>query len=156
MLLSFRFSLSQFTPLECTSVSHSLSFQLALANQEAKFLSISEPLAFYQNVSPSKELRDASNEAEVAFRDHSVESSMRVDIYTAKLAARKNIKESGRTLSPEEQRLVDKMILDGTRDGLGLPDEERAELMKLQKELSQNCLEFNVSRLRIPEFFDIL
>lgn len=71
--------------------------------------------------------------------------SMRLDIFRAKQAAEKNIKASGRKLTPEEQRLVDKMIQDGTRAGLALPEKERTELMALKKELSNSCLEFSVS-----------
>lgn len=118
---------------------------LALAESENEFDTIAEPLSFYQNVSPSKELRDASNEAEVQIRDFGVESSMRLDVYQAKVNAEKNLKASGEwdKLSPEEKRLVDKMILDGTRAGLALPEKEREELTRLKKELSQVCLEFS-------------
>jgi Zn-dependent oligopeptidase len=100
-------------------------------------------------VSPSKELRDASNDAEVLVRDFGVTSSMRLDVFQAKVAAEKNIKASGQwdKLSSEEKRLVDKMILDGKRAGLALPEEERNELMALKKELSQACLEFSVSTI---------
>lgn len=35
------------------------------------------------------------------------------------------------------------MILDGKRAGLDLPDDKRAELMQLKKQLSQTCLEFS-------------
>lgn len=80
---------------------------------DTRFDYVTEPLAFYQNVSPVKELRDASNEAESLVRDFGVESSMRIDVFNAKVAAEKNIKESGQwdKLSPEEQRLVEKMVL---------------------------------------------
>jgi hypothetical protein len=69
-------------------------------------------LTFYQNVSPTKELRDSSNEAESLVRDFSVESDMRIDVFNSKIAAEKNIKDSGKwdTLLPEEQRLVEKMV----------------------------------------------
>ncbi|KAF8895394.1 hypothetical protein BD779DRAFT_1660241 [Infundibulicybe gibba] len=118
---------------------------LALAKAETHMDSVTEPLAFYQNVSPSKELRDASNEAESLVRDFGVESSMRLDVFKAKIAAEKNIKASGQweKLSAEEKRLVDKMILDGTRAGLALPEKARDELTTLKKELSQVCLEFS-------------
>ncbi|TFK91138.1 metallopeptidase MepB [Polyporus arcularius HHB13444] len=129
-------------PEECTFESVPRT-QVALAEGEAKGDSIFEPLTFYQNVSTSKELRDASNEAEVLVRDFGVESSMRIDVFRAKQAAEKNIKESGRKLTPEEQRLVDKMILDGKRAGLALPEKEREKLTALKKELSQTCLEFS-------------
>ncbi|KAI0059531.1 metallopeptidase MepB [Artomyces pyxidatus] len=116
---------------------------LALAYGEARFDSVAEPLSFYQNVSPEKDLRDASNDAEVLVRDFSVESSMRIDVFNAKLAAQRNIEKSGRKLNAEEQRLVEKMVLDGTRAGLALPEAARNELMELKKELSQVCLEFS-------------
>ncbi|KAL4250649.1 peptidase M3 family protein [Abortiporus biennis] len=116
---------------------------LALAEAETDFDLINDPLSFYQNVSPLKELRDASNEAEVLVRNYSVDSSMRLDVFKSKQAAEKNIKESGIKSNPEEQRLVEKMLLDGKRAGLALPQKEREELMKLQKELSQTSLEFS-------------
>jgi hypothetical protein len=57
---------------------------------------VTDPVAFYQNVSPSKELRDASNEAEQLVPDFGVESSIRIDVYNAKVAAQKNIEASGK------------------------------------------------------------
>ncbi|KAI0349471.1 Metalloprotease [Trametes cingulata] len=115
---------------------------LALAQAEGKRIATTEPLTLYQNVSPSQELRDAANQAEVLVQDFRVDSSMRLDVFRAKQGAKKNIAVSGQKLSPEEQRLVDKMILDGTRAGLALPDAEREKLTKLNKELSQTCSEF--------------
>jgi Zn-dependent oligopeptidase len=106
---------------------------------------VTDPLTFYQNVSPSKELRDTSNEAEQLILDFGVESSMRIDVYNAKVAAQKNIEASGKKLNPEEQRLVEKMIQDGTRAGLALPEADRERLTVWKKELSQGCLEFSVS-----------
>jgi Zn-dependent oligopeptidase len=106
---------------------------------------VTEPLTFYQNVSPSKELRDASNEAEQLALDFGVESSMRIDVYNAKVAAQKNIEASGKKLNAEEQRLVEKMVQDGTRSGLALPEADRERLTVWKKELSQVCLEFSVS-----------
>lgn len=86
--------------------------QLALANADAVFDAGTEPLAFYQNVSPDKALRDASNDAESLVRQFGVESSMRIDVYQAKVNAQKNLKETGEwhKLNAEEQRLVDKMV----------------------------------------------
>lgn len=117
----------------------------ALALNDTATSIIIEPLAFYQNVSPEKDLREASNAAEVLARDFAVESSMRLDVFQAKVAAEKNIKESGQwnQLSAEDQRLVEKMVLDGKRDGLALPEEQRTKLTALKKELSQACLEFS-------------
>ena len=105
----------------------------------------SAPLLFYQNVSTSKELRDAASAAEVLLDEYGIEISMRLDVYQAKVNAEKNIKASGRKLNPEEERLVEKLLLDGKRAGLDLPNKERKELEKLKKELSQICIEFGVS-----------
>jgi len=116
-----------------------------LAHSEAEFQDVTEPLSFYQNVTPTKELRDASNEAEQLIRDYGVESSMRIDVYNAKIAAQKNIEASRKKLNPEEQRLVEKMVQEGTRAGLGLPEPDRERLTGWKKELSQVCLEFSVS-----------
>lgn len=116
---------------------------VALAHSDAEFSDVTEPLSFYQHVSPSKELRDASNQAEVLVRDFGVESSMRIDVYKAKIAAQKNIESSGKKLNPEEQRLVEKMVQDGSRAGLALPEADRERLTEWKKELSQVCLEFS-------------
>ena len=118
----------------------------ALADAETKFDATTEPLCFYQNVSPSKELRDTSNDAEGLCREFGVTSSMRLDVFQAKAAAEKNLKSSGEydKLSPEDKRLVDKMVLDGKRAGLALPEDKRDALMSLKKELSQTCLQFSV------------
>ncbi|EGN98007.1 hypothetical protein SERLA73DRAFT_109304 [Serpula lacrymans var. lacrymans S7.3] len=117
---------------------------VALADAETIFDIITEPLAFYQNVSLEKELRDASSEAESIVRDFGVESSMRLDVFQAKVSAEKNLRESGQydKLNKEEQRLVEKMVLEGKRAGLALSEEEREEVMKLKKEHSQVCLDF--------------
>ncbi|KDR67452.1 hypothetical protein GALMADRAFT_273237 [Galerina marginata CBS 339.88] len=117
---------------------------VTLAQGHTSFRAIAGPMAFYQDVSPTQEIRDASTDAESLVRDFEVELSMRLDVFNSKVAAEKNLKESGRwdKLIPEELRLVEKMILDGTRSGLGLPVEGREELTNLKKELSQACLDF--------------
>ena len=86
--------------------------QLAISEADTLFDNVTEPLSFYQNVSPTKELRDASNEAESIVRDYGVDDSMRLDVFQAKVAAQKNLKDSGDLdkLSAEEQRLVEKMV----------------------------------------------
>ncbi|CDO71484.1 hypothetical protein BN946_scf184909.g78 [Trametes cinnabarina] len=132
-------SVAALVPEECTFES------LALALAYAKRQSIIGPLVFYQNVSRSQEVRDASTEAESLILDFKTVSSMRLDVFRAQQAAQKNIKESGRVLSPEEQRLVDMTIKDGARAGLALSEAERADLTELKKELGQACVEFTGS-----------
>jgi len=53
---------------------------------------------------------------------------MRVDVYESLINAQKNIKKDSISLTPEQQRLVDKMILDGKRAGLHLEEKERDKL----------------------------
>ncbi|KAH9891674.1 Metalloprotease [Cubamyces lactineus] len=132
-------SVAALAPAECNFE----SVFLALAHAKANRFCVTEPLSFYQNVSPSAELRDASTEAESLVREYEIGSSMRIDVFRALQAAAKNIKESGKVLSSEEQRLVDKMLLDGTRNGLALPDAEREKLTVLKKDLAQACVDFN-------------
>ena len=69
---------------------------------------------------------------------------MRIDVFNAKTAAKKNIDASNAALTTEQKRLVDKMLLDGKRAGLALPEEKRKELTDLKKLLSQTTLEFSV------------
>lgn len=100
---------------------------------------------FNQGVSPSQELREASNEVDGTIQKYKIEVAMRVDLFMAKKAAQRNILSSGKTLTAEEQRLVDKMVQEGVRAGLALPNEKRDELKEWKKELAAACLEFNVS-----------
>ena len=122
----------------------STSDQLPISRANAEMGTSSSPLVFYKNVSTSKELRDAANAAEVLLREYGIEIDMRLDVFQAKVNAEKNIKASGRKLNPEEERLVERLLLDGKRAGLNLPEKERTELERLQKELSQTCIEFKV------------
>ncbi|THH10464.1 hypothetical protein EW145_g1314 [Phellinidium pouzarii] len=124
-------------PEDCTF--DSVFVELSKAEADLHLL---EPTLFYQNVSASKELRDASNQAEIFLRNFSVEDEMRVDIFTAKKHAEANIAAKGIKLSTEEARLVEKMLLDGKRAGLHLSEEKRESLTAKKKELSQICLEF--------------
>lgn len=119
----------------------------ALGISEAILQTQTEPLMFMKHVSPLKTLRDASSEADRLIEEYKVDSSRRMDLFQAKLAAEKAIKASGEwgKLSVEQQRLVDKMILDGTRLGLMLAEDAREELKKLQKDLHQTEQEFRVS-----------
>ncbi|KAH7927637.1 zincin [Leucogyrophana mollusca] len=119
-------------------VQHTLATADAIVDIKA------EPLAFYQYVATDKGLRDASTEAEALQRDYGVEQGMRIDVFQAKVAAEKNLRASGEwdKLNKEQKRLAEKMVLDGKRSGLALPEKEREQLMQLKKDLSQVCLDF--------------
>jgi Zn-dependent oligopeptidase len=108
------------------------SVMLPLAAAEAPLESTTKLLSSYQNVAVDKALRDASNEGEVMLTDVGVEASMRVDVYAAVKGAAEAVereKKNAVNVDAEEKRLVEKMILDGKRAGLALPEAERNVLM---------------------------
>jgi hypothetical protein len=105
---------------------------VALADAQATLEIEAEPLIFYQNVSPSKDLRDAANDAEVLLRNFAVEAEMRLDLFQAATNAKKNIDASNKQLTPEEGRLIEKTLLDGVRAGLALPEEDRTQLTEVR------------------------
>jgi Zn-dependent oligopeptidase len=74
---------------------------------------------------------------------------MRKDVYDAMVAAKANMDASGEyaRLDGEQRRLVDKMLVEGRRAGLALPETERAELAGLREDLSAACLEFSVGAI---------
>ena len=104
---------------------------LPLAAAATSLGTSTECLKFYQNVAPDKALRDASNEAGGLLDEFNVNASMRVDVFEAVRGAAEEVQRSKVRLDAEEKRLVDKMLLDGKRAGLALPEPERKELMKV-------------------------
>ncbi|KZV91237.1 zincin [Exidia glandulosa HHB12029] len=112
----------------------------ALAELEATLSSRGEPLTFYQNVSTDGELRDASEKAENALKEFGIEREMRVDLFEV-------LKDASTRTGPlsgdsEDARFVEKVLLEGKRAGLELPEEQRKELELLKKELSRLCVTF--------------
>lgn len=103
-----------------------------LAAAAAVLTATTEPLSFYKNVAPDRALRDASNEAEGLLREFSVDASMRVDVFEAVRAAAEAAEKSAEPLDAEEKRLIEKMLLDGKRAGLALPEAERKELLEVR------------------------
>ena len=126
--------------------------ELSRAECDLKFI---EPLQFYQNVSPSKELRDAASQAESLVHEFQVDVEMRKDVFEAKQHAAAGVLANNVQLGAEERRLMEKLLLDGKRAGLGLSAEDRASLTEKKKGLSQLCVEFRV-RLLIPSYLPVL
>lgn len=120
---------------------------------EAKFSNVMLPMAhdenymsleahilgFYQAVSTSKELRDASTEADKLFEDFSIESSMREDVFK-KVDAVLKAKED---LDSESKRLLEKDHKGYVRNGLGIPaGPERDRFKDIKKRLSDMSITF--------------
>ena len=97
-------------------------------------------LGFYQAVSSSAELRDASTEADRLLNDFSIESSMREDIYKLYDAVLKK----GEKLEPESQRLVEKSHKNFIQNGLGIPAGPKRDRFKdIAKRLSELAITFS-------------
>jgi hypothetical protein len=129
-----------------TSTHPSASNQLTISHAEAEMATAAEPLLFYQHVATSKELRNSAAAARKLLEEHKIKMSMRLDVYRAKVKAKRNILNSDRQLNPEEERLVEKLILEGKRDGLELPAKaNRQKVERLQNDLSEAERKFDVS-----------
>lgn len=70
------------------------------------------PLTFYQDVAPSKAIRDASADADSLICDFKADMTMRVDVFKSMATAASNIKKSGKweEMTSEEKRLFEKMV----------------------------------------------
>lgn len=106
----------------------------------AKHSGIQDPLLFYQHVSASKELRDASTEAEEALSSYSIEARMRVDVYNS---LKKVFEDLPKDLDAESARVAKKTESASRRDGLALDEETRKKVTELRKKLSTLCIQFS-------------
>ena len=99
----------------------------------------SRTLGFYQFVSASQDLRNASTESQNLFDDFSIEASMREDVF--KLV--EGTLQKGEKLDAESQRLLEKKHKSYIRNGLGLPaGPDRERLKEIKKRLSQISIIF--------------
>ncbi|KAI9774524.1 MAG: hypothetical protein M1840_002771 [Geoglossum simile] len=96
-------------------------------------------LGFYQAVSTSQALRDASTEADKLLEDFSIESSMREDIFKLVDAVLK----AQPHLQPEPRRLLEKEHKSYIRNGLGIPaGPARDRFKEIKKRLSDISITF--------------
>lgn len=105
----------------------------------SKDSTITTPLYFYQNVSPNKELRDASVKADELMSAYEIDASMRLDVYKTFSKIFPNIPKE---LDPEYVRATEKIETKLKRNGLNLDDETREKIIALRKRLSKLGIEF--------------
>ena len=103
-------------------------------------------------VHPDKAMRDAAHAAIIKIQEFGIDSlSNNVDLYKAlKQYATSSAKKE--QLNNEQRFFIKEVIDDFERAGLGLPEEQRAEIKKIKKELAELILNFDANIAKDASF----
>ncbi|XP_056146445.1 neurolysin, mitochondrial [Lampris incognitus] len=123
--------------IERVSVENTLK---ALAKAKLDYASSRHVLDFPQYVSPCKEVRSASTEADKKLSEFDVEISMRGDVFKRIIALQEKHHDK---LTQEENRFLDRLVILGKRNGLHLPKDIQEEIKRTSKLISELSIEFN-------------
>ena len=109
----------------------------AIALREGEMSTEVEPATFMQYVSTDADVRNASVEADKEAQEWGTKSLTRVDVYEAILDAQERVRADGTKLTAEEESLMDRLVSERKRNGLGLGQEKRDEYVKLKQEITR-------------------
>uniref|UniRef100_A0A8C2FLH0 Neurolysin (metallopeptidase M3 family) n=1 Tax=Cyprinus carpio TaxID=7962 RepID=A0A8C2FLH0_CYPCA len=111
-----------------------------IGDAKAEYAASRHVLDFPQYVSPCKEVRLASTEADKRLSDFDVEVSMRADVFQRLIALQE--KQSG-DLLPESERFLGRLLKLGKRSGLHLSKDIQEEIKSISKQISELSIDFN-------------
>uniref|UniRef100_A0A667Z4P6 Neurolysin (metallopeptidase M3 family) n=1 Tax=Myripristis murdjan TaxID=586833 RepID=A0A667Z4P6_9TELE len=123
--------------IEKVSVENTLK---ALAAAKLDYAASRHALDFPQYVSPCKEVRLASTEADKKLSEFDVEISMREDVFKRIIALQEKRPDN---LNPEENRFLDRLVILGKRNGLHLSKDVQEEIKRTSKLISDLSIDFN-------------
>lgn len=123
---------------------------LPLVHQENKMLHQRQLIEFYSYVSPSEEIMHAARRARDMFAELDTRTSTRHDLYSLIIAVHARFQ----SLDTESQRLVDTMLSQCTRQGLGMRSEDRVRLQEIDSELRQIGDDY-LDDLQRPRYIDL-
>ncbi|XP_051540636.1 thimet oligopeptidase-like [Myxocyprinus asiaticus] len=111
-----------------------------LADAKSDYAASRHVLDFPQYVSPCKEVRSASTEADKLLSDFDVEVRMRADVFQRLIALQE---KQSTDLLPESKRFLGRLLKLGKRNGLHLSKDIQEEVKSISKQISELSIDFN-------------